>query len=152
MNLLPQQRKKRELSDQQQAFLTALFDNGGNFSRACEVSGYSQGSIGYLKESLADEIIEPTASTQHPVSAVVHQDQQAQLATADDHRGEHERRRVRHPREQCRREPDRGPGMNDQEKSVNARASSDAGQLFSCQQLAGGGCRTHGRENGAVLF
>jgi len=57
MNLLPQ-RKKRELSDKQQAFLTALFENNGNFSRACEVSGYSQGSIGYLKESLADEIIE----------------------------------------------------------------------------------------------
>jgi len=58
VNLLPQQRKKRELSDKQQAFLTALFENGGHFSRACEVSGYSQGSIGYLKESLADEIIE----------------------------------------------------------------------------------------------
>ena len=58
MNLLPQQKKKRELSDQQQAFLTALFENGGNFSRACEVSGYAQGSIGHLKESLADEIIE----------------------------------------------------------------------------------------------
>ena len=59
MNLLPQQRKKRELSDKQQSFLTALFENGGNFSRACEVAGYSQGSIGYLKgESLADEIID----------------------------------------------------------------------------------------------
>ena len=57
MNLLPK-KKSRELSDQQQAFLTALFENGGNFSRACEVSGYSQGSIGHLKESLADEIIE----------------------------------------------------------------------------------------------
>ena len=58
MNLLPQQRKKRELSDKQQSFLTALFENGGNFSRACEVAGYSQGSIGHLKESLADEIID----------------------------------------------------------------------------------------------
>ena len=58
MNLLPQQRKKRELSDKQQTFLTALFENGGNFSRACEVAGYSPGSIGHLKESLADEIIE----------------------------------------------------------------------------------------------
>ena len=58
MNLLPQKSKKRELSDQQQAFLTALFDNAGNFSRACEVAGYSPGSIGHLKESLADEIIE----------------------------------------------------------------------------------------------
>jgi hypothetical protein len=63
MNLLPQKpQKKRELSDQQKAFLNALFENGGNFSRACEVAGYSQGSIGYLKESLADEIIERSRS------------------------------------------------------------------------------------------
>jgi len=62
MNLLPQKSKKRELSDQQKAFLDALFENGGNFSRACEVSGYSQGSIGYLKDSLADEIIERSRS------------------------------------------------------------------------------------------
>ena len=63
MNLLPQKPpKKRELSDQQKAFLDALFENGGNFSRACEVSGYSQGSIGYLKDSLADEIIERSRS------------------------------------------------------------------------------------------
>ena len=63
MNLLPQKPpKKRELSDQQKAFLYALFENGGNFSRACEVSGYSQGSIGYLKDSLADEIIERSRS------------------------------------------------------------------------------------------
>lgn len=58
MNLLPQKKKTRELSDKQQTFLTALFENGGNFSRACEVAGYSQGSIGHLKESLADEIID----------------------------------------------------------------------------------------------
>lgn len=63
MNLLPQPRKKtRELNDQQKAFLNALFENGGNFSRACEVAGYSQGSIGYLKDNLADEIIEGARS------------------------------------------------------------------------------------------
>ena len=63
MNLLPQKpQKKRELSDQQKAFLDALFENGGNFSRACEVAGYSPGSIGHLKESLADEIIERSRS------------------------------------------------------------------------------------------
>ena len=63
MNLLTQPRKKnRELSDQQQAFLTALFENGGHFSRACEVAGYAPGSIGYLKESLADEIIDGARS------------------------------------------------------------------------------------------
>tara|TARA_R100000900_G_scaffold20530_1_gene16789 strand:+ start:80 stop:484 length:405 start_codon:yes stop_codon:yes gene_type:complete len=58
MNLLPQQTRKRELNPQQKNFLDALFDNGGNFTRACEVAGYSLGSIGHLKESLADEIIE----------------------------------------------------------------------------------------------
>jgi len=58
MNLLPQQRKKRELSDQQRQFLDALSENNGNFSLACEAAGYSKGSIGHLKESLADEIID----------------------------------------------------------------------------------------------
>lgn len=58
MNLLPQQHKKRELSEQQRKFLDALFENNGNFSLACETAGYSKGSIGHLKESLADEIIE----------------------------------------------------------------------------------------------
>lgn len=59
MNLLTQKPvKKRELSEKQKTFLSALFENGGNFSHACEVAGYSPGSIGHLKESLADEIIE----------------------------------------------------------------------------------------------
>ena len=62
MNLLPQQTRKRELNEQQKIFLDALFDNGGNFSRACEVAGYSSGSIGHLKESLATEIIERSRS------------------------------------------------------------------------------------------
>jgi len=62
MNLLPQTQKKRQLSDQQQQFLDALFENNGNFSVACEVAGYSKGSIGHLKDSLADEIIERSRS------------------------------------------------------------------------------------------
>lgn len=62
MNLLPQQHKKRELNDQQRLFLDALFENNGNFSVACEVAGYAKGSIGHLKDSLADEIIERSRS------------------------------------------------------------------------------------------
>lgn len=63
MNLLPQKPKKdRVLSEQQTTFLDALFENGGNFSKACEIAGYSTGSIGHLKESLAEEIIERSRS------------------------------------------------------------------------------------------
>jgi len=63
MNLLPQKPKKdRVLTEQQTKFLDALFDNGGNFTKACEVAGYATGSIGYLKESLGDEIIERSRS------------------------------------------------------------------------------------------
>ena len=62
MNLLQQQNKKRELNDQQKHFLEALFEHNGNFSRACEVAGYSTGSIGYLKDTLADEIIDRSRS------------------------------------------------------------------------------------------
>ena len=60
MNLLPQQRKERELTEQQQLFLTNLFENGGNPTRAALDAGYSQGSVAWLKRTLADEIIERT--------------------------------------------------------------------------------------------
>lgn len=73
MNLLPQPRaKKRVLTEQQEKFLDALFEHNGNFSLACQDSGYAKGSIGYLKESLADEIIERARNTLavHSVKAV----------------------------------------------------------------------------------
>jgi hypothetical protein len=50
--------KKRELTEKQSAFLDALFENGGDFRKAAEVVGYSEKSISWLRESLADEIIE----------------------------------------------------------------------------------------------
>lgn len=63
MNLLPQKPKKdRVLNEQQTKFLDALFEHNGNFSKACEIAGYSTGSISHLKESLGDEIIERSRS------------------------------------------------------------------------------------------
>jgi phage terminase small subunit len=62
MNLLPQQKKERELTDQQQQFLSLLFDNGGNVAAAALDAGYSRGSIGWLKNTLAEEIVERTKS------------------------------------------------------------------------------------------
>jgi len=62
MNLLPQQKKERELTDQQQQFLSLLFENGGNVTAAALDAGYSRGSIGWLKNTLAEEIVERTKS------------------------------------------------------------------------------------------
>lgn len=73
MNLLPQTKpKKRVLNPQQEHFLEALFKHNGNFSLACEEAGYSKGSIGYLKENLAEEIIERARNqlAVHSVKAV----------------------------------------------------------------------------------
>jgi len=61
MNLLPQQNnRKPALSDKQEAFLDALFENGGNLTAAAEVAGYSPGSVKWLRDRLADEIVERT--------------------------------------------------------------------------------------------
>jgi phage terminase small subunit len=62
MNLLPQQKKERELTDQQQQFLSLLFENGGNVTAAALDAGYSRGSVGWLKNTLAEEIVERTKS------------------------------------------------------------------------------------------
>lgn len=62
MNLLPNQKKTRELTDQQQQFLSILFENGGNVTAAALDAGYSRGSIGWLKNTLAEEIVERTKS------------------------------------------------------------------------------------------
>jgi hypothetical protein len=59
MNLLQQSRKKT-LSDKQETFLTALFESEGNFNRAAEIAGYSRGSVSWLRDTLAEEIIERT--------------------------------------------------------------------------------------------
>ena len=61
MNLLPQQRKKeRELTPQQQKFLDLLFENGGQVTAAALDAGYSRGSAGWLRKTLADEIVDRT--------------------------------------------------------------------------------------------
>ena len=61
MNLLPQQNsRKPALTEKQEVFLDALFDNGGNIRAAAEVAGYAVGSIKWLKDRLADEIIDRT--------------------------------------------------------------------------------------------
>lgn len=59
MNLL-QQTPKKKLSDKQETFLSALFETNGNFNKAAEVAGYSVGSVTWLRDSLADEIVERT--------------------------------------------------------------------------------------------
>jgi len=62
MNLLLQPKKERELTDQQQQFLSLLFENGGNVTAAALDAGYSRGSVGWLKNTLAEEIVERTKS------------------------------------------------------------------------------------------
>ena len=60
MNLLPQTNNSREISPQQEQFLSNLFENGGNVTDAALSAGYSKGSVTWLKTSLADEIINRT--------------------------------------------------------------------------------------------
>lgn len=63
MNLLPQlNNRKPALTDKQETFLDALFENGGNLTAAAEVAGYSKGSVAWLRDRLADEIVERTRS------------------------------------------------------------------------------------------
>ena len=58
--LLPQTKSSRNISPQQEQFLTNLFENGGNVTDAALAAGYSKGSVTWLKNSLADEIINRT--------------------------------------------------------------------------------------------
>lgn len=61
MNLLPQtNNRKPALSDKQEQFLDVLFENGGNLTAAAEAVGYSRGSVKWLRDRLADEIVERT--------------------------------------------------------------------------------------------
>ena len=62
MNLLPKQYKERVLTPQESQFLELLFVNGGNVTQAAVDAGYSRGSAQWLKQTLADEIIERTKS------------------------------------------------------------------------------------------
>jgi len=61
MNLLPQtSTRKPALTDKQETFLDALFDNGGNVRQAADIAGYAPGSVTWLRERLADEIVDRT--------------------------------------------------------------------------------------------
>ena len=57
MNLLPQNNAKQPLTEKQEAFLDELFENIGNMKAAAK-AGYAEGSSVWLKQRLADEIIE----------------------------------------------------------------------------------------------
>ena len=83
MNLLPQTSKKAALTEKQEQFLDVLFENNGNMSVDAEIVGYSPKSIGWLKERLADEIIERTKTmlAGHSLSAA---NKLASLVTAPD--------------------------------------------------------------------
>jgi len=60
-NLLPKQRsKEREITPQQEEFLTNLFENGGNITDAAVKAGYARGTTTWLRNTLADEIIRRT--------------------------------------------------------------------------------------------
>ena len=54
MNLIQPNQKKKELTEQQQSFLTNLFENGGDATQAALDAGYSRGSVGWLRSSLAN--------------------------------------------------------------------------------------------------
>ena len=61
MNLLPQtNNRKPALTEKQESFLEVLFENGGNVNAAAESAGYSKTSVSWLREHLADEIVDRT--------------------------------------------------------------------------------------------
>ena len=61
MNLLPQtNNRKPALIEKQESFLEVLFENGGNVNAAAESAGYSKTSVSWLRERLADEIVDRT--------------------------------------------------------------------------------------------
>ena len=63
MNLLPQKSRSVKITEKEELFLKNLFENGGAVSAAAIDAGYPQGSIGWLKNKLADEIIRRSKST-----------------------------------------------------------------------------------------
>jgi len=59
-NLLPKQKKKKELSEREELFLQSLFDCQGDIRRAAELAGYNPKSAYWLRDKLSEEIIERT--------------------------------------------------------------------------------------------
>ena len=91
MNLLPQNNAKQPLNEKQEAFLDELFENGGNMKAAAVKAGYAEGSSVWLKQRLADEIIERSKHmlAGHAVKAV------NRLVTTIDDDGSEPRAEVR---------------------------------------------------------
>ena len=57
MNLLPQKPRSVKITEKEELFLQNLFQNGGSVMSAAMDAGYPKGSVGWLKNKLADEII-----------------------------------------------------------------------------------------------
>ena len=57
MNLLPQNTRPTKISEKEELFLSNLFSNGGAVVAAAVDAGYVKGSVGWLRNKLADEII-----------------------------------------------------------------------------------------------
>ena len=57
MNLLPQNTRPTKISEKEELFLSNLFSNGGAVVAAATDAGYTKGSVGWLRNKLADEII-----------------------------------------------------------------------------------------------
>ena len=61
-NLLPQKKKKRELTEKQSAYLAAFIENGGNNQAALRQAGYAETNTTAVMRSLSSEIIEAANS------------------------------------------------------------------------------------------
>lgn len=57
-NLLPQKKRKRELTEKQSAYLAAFIENGGNNQAALRQAGYAETNGTAVMRSLSSEIIE----------------------------------------------------------------------------------------------
>ena len=57
-NLLPQKKRKRELTEKQSAYLAAFIENGGNNQAALRQAGYAETNTTAVMRSLSSEIIE----------------------------------------------------------------------------------------------
>ena len=57
MNILAQKPKSAKITDKEEQFLSNLFKNGGSVTAAATDAGYSAGSVTWLRNKLADEII-----------------------------------------------------------------------------------------------
>ena len=64
--------KRKELTDKQKAFLSSLFETGGNIGLALDKSGYAKTSRSMVLKTLSDEILEAakTEMAAHSITAI----------------------------------------------------------------------------------